>query len=84
MNRRKESMPHSDREVPSGTEDVKPLELCKEDRRKLYGLLEADVPVRLRRIEIAVYAVLATAAARLVGGLPVEHLPAAAFHLIFG
>lgn len=38
------------RSAPSGTEEVKPLELCKEDRRKLYGLLDADVPEKLEQI----------------------------------
>lgn len=69
------------RSTPSGTEDIKPLALCKEDRRKLYGLLDADVPARVRRIEIAVYVVVAVNAARTIGGIPVEQLPAAIFRL---
>lgn len=36
--------------VPSGTEEVRPLELCKEDRRKLYGLLEADLPRGIKQL----------------------------------
>jgi hypothetical protein len=76
-------MPTKARSTPSGDEDVKPLELCREDRRKLYGLLDADLPTRIRRMEIAVYAVLAAAAARTFAGLPIEHIPAAVFRLIF-
>lgn len=69
------------RSTPSGTEDIKPLALCKEDRRKLYGLLDADVPTRVRRIEIAVYVIVAVNAARTVGGVPVEKIPAAVLSL---
>lgn len=38
------------RTAQSGTENVKPLELSTDDRRKLYGLLDADVPRRLEQI----------------------------------
>lgn len=77
------SGPIKGRSVPSGDEDVKPLELCREDRRKLYGLLDADLPARFRRIEITVYVLLATAAAKTFAGLPAEKLPAAVIHLLF-
>lgn len=39
-----------ERTEPSGSDDVQPLELCKDDRRKLYGILDADVPTKLEKL----------------------------------
>lgn len=71
-------------DLPSGEEDVRPLRMCKEDRRKLYGLLEADLPARTKRIEYMLIALLAGTGYRLVSGLPIEQAPAAIFRFIFG
>lgn len=75
----------SDREsVPSGDEDVKPLELCRQDRKKLYGLLEADLPRRTKRIEYMLIGLLASSGVRLLGGVPIEQAPTALFRFLFG
>lgn len=34
------------------------LKLCQDDRRKLYGLLDGDIPGRMRRQELAMAALL--------------------------
>ncbi len=76
-------MPPRPRSTPSGSDDVKPLELCRDDRRKFYGVLDGDLPARMRRLEIAVYGLLATTVLRLASGFPVEQIPAALYRLIF-
>ncbi len=35
----------------TGPYDVRTLKLCRDDRRKLYGLLDADVPRQLSKME---------------------------------
>ncbi len=35
----------------TGPYDVQSIKLCREDRRKLYGLLDADVPKQLEKLE---------------------------------
>jgi hypothetical protein len=35
----------------TGPYDVQPIKLCREDRRKLYGLLDADLPGKLANLE---------------------------------
>lgn len=72
------------RSVTEGDEDVQPIMLCRKDRRRFYNLLDADIPTRFRRMEIAVYGILAATFARLVGGVPLEQFPASLIQLIFG
>ena len=74
-------MPARARSTPSGDEDVKPLELCKEDRRKLYGLLDADAPARLRRIELGGIALTVAVASPKIGGPSVAQLTGAVIQL---
>lgn len=41
---------------PSNRESERTVALGDDDKRKLYGLLDADVPARLRRIELGIVA----------------------------
>lgn len=35
----------------TGPTEVEPIELCREDRKKLYRLLDADVPAKLEKMQ---------------------------------
>lgn len=78
-------MPAPARSTPSGDEEVQPLELCKEDRRKLYGLLDAEVPRRIARMELALAVLVPSNAALLwkVFGSPGPAEVGAAFISLF-
>lgn len=66
--------------------DRRPVELDEERRRGLYGLIEARLPERVRRIELMqVGQSTALAAVTLrVFNVPIEQAPAAFIRLIFG
>lgn len=54
-----------------GTTRERAVELCDDDKRKLYALLDADLPTRARRIEmglVALFVMSGSQAAALVGG----------------
>ena len=59
-----------------GTDKEQPIALCEDDRRKLWGLLDADVPARLRRLELLGAALLAVSAGPRVAELA-QQSPAA-------
>lgn len=74
------------RSSPSGDEDVKPLELCREDRRKLYGLLDAEVSRRISRMELALAVIVPSNLALLwkVFGEPAPATVGSALIHLFG
>lgn len=74
-------MPAKGCSTPSGTEDVQPVELCREDRKQLYNLLYADVPARLRRLEFGGIALTVAVASPKLGGPSVGELATGLVHL---
>ena len=47
------------REHPATDDDgIKPLELSRQDRRKMYAMLDANLPPRITRIEMALAVVV--------------------------
>ena len=56
------------------------LMLCRDDRRKLYGLLDADLPKRVSRVEKLGLALLVATASPKVGGPSVNEIISAAIN----
>jgi hypothetical protein len=53
------------------TDREKAVELCEDDKRKLYALLDADLPARSRRLEmgmVALFVMSGSQVAALLGG----------------
>lgn len=54
--------------APEQRPDEEPISLTREDRRRLYQLLEGDILTRLRRIEFALVALTIAVGAPKLGG----------------
>ena len=68
---------------PYNYEDEQPVVLTREDRRRLYQLLEGDILPRLRRIEYGGIALTIAVASPKVGGPSVSEVITGAVHLFF-
>ncbi|HVY79312.1 MAG TPA: hypothetical protein VG898_12485 [Solirubrobacterales bacterium] len=68
-------------ELPSSEEE--PVQLAREDRRRLYELLGANVPARLQRIEYGCIALTVAVASPKIGGPSVHEAVGALVHLLF-
>lgn len=68
---------------PYNYEDEQPVVLTREDRRRLYQLLEGDILPRLRRIEYGGIALTIAVASPKVGGPSVSEVITGAIHLFF-
>lgn len=68
---------------PYNFEDEQPVTLTREDRRRLYQLLEGDILPRLRRIEYGGIALTIAVASPKIGGPSVHEALTGVVHLLF-